>query len=330
MDEKIFYDLYPTLTHDCLFNFILGMRGVGKTFALKVWAIKNYKKSKKQWIYIRRFESEFTEKMKQKFFKDIYEKFPDDELTIKGDNILLNDEVMGYLVPLSTSIKLKSTPFPDVDKIIFDEFIITDSVFHYLRNEVILFLELYSTIARLRDVKVFFLSNAISITNPYFLYFKLTATGDKRYTHFGDILVEYVEAKEFVDVAKNTRFGKLIGGTKYGEYALENKYLQDTDTFIEKKGKNARTYCTLEYKEQKLGIWVDYKIGKFWVSDDIDMYNKLVYTLTIKDHKPNTILIKSKTSMLKSFVEAYKNGCVFFESINIKNITYEIIRLFLL
>ena len=55
----------------------------------------------------------------------------------------------------------------------------------------------------------------------------------------------------------------------------------------------------------------------------------LVYTLTLKDHKPNTMLLKSKnrSSHFKTFIENYKMGNVRFETIDIKNMCYEVIQM---
>ena len=56
-----------------------------------------------------------------------------------------------------------------------DEFLIEKSHFRYLPDEVGAFLNLYETVARPGsghcDVTCFFMANAISWTNPYFLYF---------------------------------------------------------------------------------------------------------------------------------------------------------------
>lgn len=69
---------------------------------------------------------------------------------------------------------LKSSSYEKVDTIIFDEFLIDKGSYHYLQNEVTQLLDVIETVARLRDIRVIFLGNAISITNPYFNYFNLT------------------------------------------------------------------------------------------------------------------------------------------------------------
>ena len=82
--------------------------------------------------------------------------------------------ICGFVLPLSVANILKSTSFNKVSTIIFDEFIIDKGCYRYLANEVEQFLDMVETIARLRDVRVLFLGNAISVTNPYFTYFNLT------------------------------------------------------------------------------------------------------------------------------------------------------------
>src|SRR5699024_12078378 len=80
---------------------------------------------------------------------------------------------MGYGKPLSTSSSRRSTSKPHVQRIIYDEFLIDDkdSHQHYLNhgNEMFVFNNFYETIARGRDIPVFFLGNAFSMVNPYFL-----------------------------------------------------------------------------------------------------------------------------------------------------------------
>lgn len=65
---------------------------------------------------------------------------------------------VGYAMTLSTAQDLKSTNFSKVTSIIFDEFIIEEGQKkYYLSNEVVVFLNLVETIARLRDIKIFML-----------------------------------------------------------------------------------------------------------------------------------------------------------------------------
>lgn len=92
-------------------------------------------------MYVRRFKSEL--KTIQSFFSDIYAEFPDHKFVVKGGNaggqFLIDDKVAGYFYPLSTAFTLKSTPFPNVNKMCMDEFIITKGHQRYIQDEVTAF-----------------------------------------------------------------------------------------------------------------------------------------------------------------------------------------------
>lgn len=332
-NDKMFYNGNKALTYNCLFNFIIGNRGSGKTYWSKEWCISDFLKTGNQFIYLRRYDTEFEKGNKEKFFDDIKEKFEGHEFEVKGYNAYIDKKVAGYFIPLSKAKIKKSTPFPRVNKIIYDEFILDKkSLYHYLGDEVITFLEFYETVARTRDnVRTFFLSNAITVTNPYFLYFNIKPTKKKIKRYGDEILLEMVEDNEFIEMKSKTRFGKLIKGTKYGDYAIENQFLRDDDTFIGKKTGNAKYYFTLKYKGIDIGVYVDFLNGKYFVSDDVDKSCKLIYCVTLDDHSINTMLVKGKQSrILNNFTQNYKLGNVIFENQNLKNLTYDIIRLFLL
>lgn len=337
-DKSYYYDLGRTLTHNCLFNFIIGNRGGGKTYAFKKWAIKDFIKNGNQFIYVRRYETEIKEVTKDnKFFADIIanNEFPNVKLSIKGKTAYIDGKIAGYFIELSKAKIKKSTSYPYVTKIGFDEFIIEKSVYRYLDNEVDSFNDLYETVARPGtghpDVICFFLSNAVTISNPYFLYWELQPPKPpkKVFKKDGDILVEMVANETFINKKKETRFGKLISGTRYSDYAIENKFYLDDSSFVEKKSDTSSYYITLKYKGEFYGVWIDYGVGKMWVSDKVDPCCKLVYSMTLQDHSPNTLLIKqlSRAIFIKNFIENFKLGNVYFESIKIKNITYEIIKM---
>lgn len=324
----IWYDINKTLSYNCLFNFIVGNRGAGKTYGFKKWAIKDFLKTGSQFVYVRRYKQEL--KKIKKFFDDIKEEFPEVKFEVKGTVFYINDKIAGYAMPLSTSKIEKSVSFPNVNKICLDEFILDKGVYHYLQDEVTTLLELYETIARMRDdVRIFFLSNAISVTNPYFIYFNITLPYGKNIMRRDDILIELVENKNFIEKKKQTRFGRLIEGTEYGKYAIENSFLRDNKNFIAKKTPNSEYYFTFVYMGVNYGTWIDYKAGVITVSENYDPSCKIIYSLTTNDHRPNTLLLKSnkKGVLFKNFIEQYKLGSVRFESINIKNIVNDVIKM---
>lgn len=353
IDKSMFWDIGRTLTHNMLINIIVGNRGGGKTYGAKERGIDNFIKKGEQFGYIRRYKEDLKKPMEQ-YFKDIAHEYPDYEFRVDGDKFYIRlkpadekqkwteNDVAGYGFVLSTANNKKSISYPKITMMIFDEFLLEKGNQHYLVNEVEKLLNLYETVARPGTghprVVLFLLANAISITNPYFLYWglKMPTRADKNGKYIWKhptkpILVEDVRNEKFIDVKKNTEFGKLVEGTTYAEYSIENKFLMDDNAFIERKGAKARYYFTFIYKERTFGVWADFNEGKMWVSEDIDPSYILVYSLTLKDHKPNTLFLKSagRKGHFKTFIDAYKNGCVYFENMNVKNLTYEVFQMVL-
>ena len=351
IDTSMFWSARKTLTHNVLINVIVGNRGGGKTYGAKEWAIDNFIKNKEQFGYIRRYKDDLREPM-QRFFDDISGQYPDYEfktdskhfyIRLKPDNEKepwTNDDIAGFGFVLSTASNKKSIAYPNITTLIFDEFLLDKGNQMYLSDEPGKLLNLYETIARPgtghKRVVLFMLANALSVTNPYFLYWdlKMPTKQDKNGKYIWKhptrpILVEDVRNEKFIDAKLNTEFGKLIVGTKYADYSINNKFLLDNDTFIEKKSSKARYFFTFVYKTKKYGVWIDNSEGKMWVSEAIDPSFVLVYSLTLKDHQPNTMFFKSlnKQGRFKTFIENYKLGNVRFENINVKNITYEILQM---
>lgn len=353
MTNDIFWNLRKTLTYNILINVIVGNRGGGKSYGAKEWCIDNFIKRKEQFGYIRRYKDEGDEPIVQ-FFEDIKDKYPDYEFKTSKKYLYIRlkpadekqkwtkEDIAGYVLILSTASNKKSISYPKVTTLVFDEFLLEQDNTRYLQNEPSKLLNLYETIARPGTnhprVRLFMLANAISVTNPYFLYWdlRMPTKQDKNGKYIWlhpkrPILVEDVKVSKFIERKKQTEFGALVEGTKFGEFTIENKFLLDDNKFIEKKSGNARYYFTFTYKDNQFGVWADFNEGKLWVSKDVDPSFLLNYSLTMKDHTPNTLLIKTRGNKghFKTFIDAYKNGCVFFENINIKNLTYEVIKMVL-
>lgn len=324
----MYWDISKPLSYNALFNFIVGSRGCGKTYGCKQWAIKDFLKSGSQFVYVRRYKQEL--KNIKTFFMDISQAFPAHEFTVKGNEFMIDGKTAGYAIALSTSKILKSTAYPLVNKIIFDEFILDKGVYHYLPDEVTTFLELYSTIARLRDVRVFFISNALTMTNPYFDYFNIGLPYGKNISCKNDVLIEMVKAAEYTQTAHQTRFGKLIQGTAYSAYAMDNEFLRDNNTFVEKRSPTARYYFTIRYNSNDYGVWMDSPNGIIHISRDVDNSCVIKFALTTEDHEANTIFTKGRKSVyLYNLCEWYKNGAVRFGSIRVKNEIMQALRLIL-
>lgn len=338
-----YWDIYKTISHNCLFNFIISLRGGGKTYGGKKYAVETYLKHKKQgekweFVYVRRQENELKKLTIQRggrFFKDIEKEFPDHVLKAESNELYCDGEIIGHAIQLSNAKIQKSDVFPHVRMIIFDEFIVGKGQ-HYLPDEVTAFLELYETIARPGtdhpEVRVFFFGNAVTQTNPYFDYFMIDKPKQGEFRKFGstnDILVQDVDVPELQADKHASRFGQLIEGTTYASYAIDNEWLEDNTDFIQKKSVHSEYRMSIRYNDNWLGIWYDDLDMIYYISMDVDLQNPNKFSATTSDHKPNIMLIKSAKQMglFSHLIRCYTYGAIRYESIKLKTWFREIMKM---
>lgn len=326
----LFFSLEKTLSYNAMFNFIIGERGVGKTYDSTRFVLRDFIKHGNEFVYLRRYKTEL-EKATPHFLDVVIDnnEFPDHALEVNGSQFKVDGKTAGYAIPLSTANILKSTSFNKVKTILFDEFIIDKGHYHYLRNEVTQLLDIIETIARLRDIRVLFLGNAISISNPYFAYFDLTLPYGSEFKTFKDglILVQYIKNQAYRDKKKATRFGRLIEGTEYGKYAIDNEWLRDSKYFIKKKTGTCRCFSTFFIEGRPYGVWRESNGSHWYISDDYDPNNPCVFAFEDMDHNEQTVLVNArKATWFRPVINAYRNGTLCFENQRLKNDVMKILQ----
>lgn len=327
IDKSLYYNPNKMLSYNRILNFVIGARGIGKSFAFKVYPIKRFLKYGEEFIYVRRYKTELRKVFK--YFDDVRDEFPEHKLTVEGRTFKCDGKTFGYAIPLSTWQTEKSNAYPNVTTIIFDEFIREKDKSDYLPNEVEALLNLMDTVFRNRDnVRCICLSNAVTIVNPYFLYFDLVPDVSKRFNAYRDILIEIPDSKDFANERRKTRFGMLIDGTDYADMSLDNKFVNDSNVFIERRSKNSKYQFTVIYNGLYMGIWVDVVKGLMYLSQDYDPSSKLVFALTRDDFKENTLLMNTwrENYYLKKMVSAFKNGFLRFDNQVIRTTAYEMFK----
>ena len=332
MNKDIFYNPERIISFNALLNLIIGERGVGKTYSFKTWAVKRFLNKNKQFAYIRRYDTDLDASIgssnDNKFFEQIKNEFPDCTFKIskskKVRKLYINDKICGYALPLSAADSLKSSTYENVDIIIYDEFMLkSGSSQHYLRNEPEIILDLIETIGRLRDIRIFCLGNAISSTCPLMSYFdvSLPYKTDIKLFKDGTIAIEYIKNEKYREVKKASRFGKLIEGTKYGKYAIDNEFISDSKSFIRKKDKNAKFYFIIYVNGKEYGVWRDFKNQILYISYDIDPNCLVKFAINQDDHNENTIYAKVRSNFwFRQIINHYRIAHLCFESQTIKNL----------
>ena len=215
-----YYSLSRIRERGARYNVIFGERSNGKTFSVLDLGVENYCKTKKQMAIIRRYDLDFQGKRGQTLFDGIvkegkvfqysgglwsdvgyiggrwYLRRRDDEL----DKWIYDETPFAYGFSLAAMEHDKSTSYPDITTILFDEFL-TRGV--YLKDEFVIFMNVLSTIIRDRDdVTIYMLGNTVNQYSPYFaemgIDVKHMKPGDIDVYRYGQseltVAVEYADA----------------------------------------------------------------------------------------------------------------------------------------
>ena len=83
---SVWFDINRVLSYNAMLNFVVGYRGVGKTYGSKVWAVNHFLKTGKKFIYLRRFKEEVNGDDLKTFFTQIQDdpKMKDHEFNVDG------------------------------------------------------------------------------------------------------------------------------------------------------------------------------------------------------------------------------------------------------
>lgn len=338
MSNKLsYYDFSKLFSYNATFNFVLGSRGLGKTYGAKKQAIRNYIKRGEQFIYLRRFETEL--KGRGTFFADIAYEFPEYGFRVKGRKAEMcrnpdaeedkrNWEIIGYFTALSNAVTQKSIAYPLVTLIIFDEFIIETGLIHYLPAEHVAFNDFYSTVDRWKDkTTVLFLANSISIMNPYFIEYDISPDKNREFvrSHGGFICAHFADSEVFATEVYKTNFGQFIKGTEYAKYSVKSEFKDNNDNLLRFKNNVARYFLTIESKQGIFSVWHDRKENIFYAQEKRPK-NELFFTLEPSLMDENKVLLERSDKFAQLLRTAFRQGRLFFDSARTRNAYAQIFK----
>lgn len=255
-----YYDAAEDIKKGYTFNFVIGGRGVGKTYSRLLYAIKN----KECIIYLRRTEREIE--LINKGITNPYTPINADyntdygmekigELSVITDKN--NDDYFGgYAFALSTFANVRGADMSRCTNIIFDEFI-PEKHKQRMKGEADAFFNLYESVNRNRELqgkepcKVTCYSNAVTLNSPILIELGLTSRIEnmlvKNMEYWADddrsILIHLVKNDEFMEEKKKTALYRLTEGTQFYKHALNNEFAYDT--FYNVKHRPLKEYVPL-------------------------------------------------------------------------------------
>ena len=302
LGKNKYYSLNNILKKDAQYNIIFGQRSNGKTYAVKKYGLEKFIKTGEQMAYVRRQDIDLKKDKCDSLFADMVDNGVISDLTggmwthvyyyssrwylctydDKG-NRYVDEEPFCFAFSLVSMEHYKSTSYPKITTICFDEFI---SRTIYLSNEFIVFENVLSTIIRHRtNVKIFMLGNTVNKYCPYFREMGLKHVKQQKpgtidvYT-YGD-----TDLKVAVEYTKNNNNEKSKDSNVY--FSFDNPSLKMITTGAWEI--SIYPHCPIKFKP------MDIKFIYFIIFDDDILQCEIVMT-----DKENFTFIHPKTTELKN------------------------------
>lgn len=309
-ENSKFYSLRNILKRNAQYNIIFGERSNGKTYACLAYGLELYVKHGQQMAYVRRAKEDFTgrrgaslfdaivanklvAKLTNNEWTDVYYYSSRWYLCRYDNNTRITDEKpLCFGFALSTAEHDKSTSYPNITTIIFDEFITRQ---YYLADEFTVLANVISTIIRQRtNVKIFMLGNTVNkyscpyVTEMGLRHFRDMKPGDIDVYTYGDsgltVAVEY---------CKPNKHGKP--NNYY--FAFDNPKL----SMITSGEWELEIYPHLPYKYKPKDVAMHYYINysDVWLHAEIVILSNCTFTFihpkttTLSERDDNNVMIFS-------------------------------------
>lgn len=306
-----YYTLNAINRKNATYNLIIGERSNGKTYATLYQAVRDYIKTGAQMGYVRRWKEDITGRRAQRLFSALNEDGSISKLSggnftgihywagkfylctydESGKAIYSDQDILAFTFALSDGEHDKSTSFPNIKTIIFDEFLTNKT---YLNDEFICFMNTVSTIVRRReDVKIYMLGNTVNKYCPYFAEMGLNHI--QKMTQGTIDLYKYGDSKLTVAV-------EYCNAAEKKENRVSNKYFAFNNPKLEMITGGAwelNIYPHLPYKYKPMNILLTYYIDfndNIYECEIIEVdgvYFTYIHAKTTKIRKPENHIIYS-------------------------------------
>lgn len=348
-----FYDWNKTLSYDADVTMVVGARGIGKTYGLRLQFIRDYINGGYRFVELVRHKNELSDFTSTYFNRiDENDEFKDYVFRTDARHAFIAKkpkekdekpkwELCGYFGALTMAQQMKKWTFSNVRRILLDEAIIDkrlDNYHRYLPNEFGILANILDSVSRERSeteyskrTRVYLLGNSVDLLNPYFAAYNINNIPKEGYSWHKKktMLLHYVKDAEYSKAkTSETVAGRMLQDTADELIASANEFLMGTPDYVFKKPKWAKFYFGIVYQNEKFGVWIDSREGYYYVNQNIPKNASPIFALTASDNRVNYIAARRMESVLKGFTEMYYMGIVRYETVIIKDKFIEVLKLF--
>ena len=330
-----YYDWDKTRTYDADITMVVGARGIGKTFGLRLCFLRDYLKRGICFCEIARYRDE-RRGMAGGYFGRIQDmpEFSKYVFRTSSESAWIAAKpkdgekpawkLCGYFVSLTQAQALKKRTFAHVGNICFDEAIADrrDRYHGYLPDEFEILANVVDTVTRERaDVRhkkphVYLLGNAVDILNPYFAAYHVgVPERGKHWYGAKTFLLDYVPGGEYsVEKAAGTVAGRMLAGRVGGTENVDNTFSDAAPpAFIKRKPRTARIEYGIVWRGDKYGVWSDPATSYLWVTSGYPADTSPVFAITAADFTVDMMTAKKADKVLKGFADLFGAGIVRFD-----------------
>ena len=172
------------------------------------------------------------------------------------------------------------------------------------------------------------LANAITLANPYFQYFKLFPKRDQEIYKKGEVLVNIPKAYRFKEFRRETKIGRIMRGTDYETFSIDNEFKEDNEVFIEKRTPESKYVCTFRIHGQVFGLWHDNKKSLLYLSSRVNESHKHYIVVDKNDFQDGRTLVTNYKDNYYTFKfgQAFKKTQLRFDSLNVRSYGYDLLN----
>lgn len=321
---------------------VIGANSIGKTFGLRLKAIKRAITKHERFVEICRYENEIVEVGKnyfdkiqsEGFFKNLEFKFESGTFYFRENE---NEEykTIGFIVSLTAFQKYKKRTFGKVGYTIFDESIldVLDRYHRYLNSEIEILEKVCVTLWRPETNKkntgrLFLLGNSVGLINPYFDYLNIKNPDFGYSWHKNKTwLFHYVEPKPAEEKEQNVIFS-IFGDTSKGSI-FDNEFFELNNDWVEEKPYTAHFSYGIFWRGSNFGIWYDNAKSLFYINEKIPKNTeKPVFVLSKNDDKTDFEIVQKSNPRLRFLASCYYSRTIRYSSATVREKFIDFLRLF--